>query len=503
MQGFLRVCFEVSLAHTTVSVAASLTFTLSQSRQHSICKLQIHLDIRYLATHQYSPAIRIFQFVDDLPFTNWERFEIHARRVRILYMETPCVAISPIIYLRIRGMCDRPLLPGLKAIYMPDNNNAIDFASVMLLAIETSLNVVELNHSAISEEHFFIPFLTLLATKSPQLRRLALRGAGNISLEHVFCFTNLQHLEIRLSGTYLYPQTLQRFGKLLDLTLDISTSDSAPLDTQLPIPFPSSHGSLRRLHVIGIPSSIARVLTDILCLANLTSLVIDEKLVRTTVHPKIFWVRCFEQVSLYQAIEDIEINQCDHDKGDYFLSNSWFNPLLNLKNVKSLVINGPKLSGSDEDFCRLACSFPKLQKLVVPPDYHSQGPTLACLSYFGQECPDLREIRICLAFDIDENLDAMQELPDTIRVNHRHPLEKLYIASEFDEIELSHMIQVARFLDLHFPNLSILKFYESEIFQSGKYEASNWEEIQQIRVALRAARIDTIHRARSEMESEK
>ena len=117
--------------------------------------------MNYLVTHQYSPAIRIFQFVDDLPFTNWERFEIHARRVRILYMETPCVAISPIIYLRIRGMCDRPLLPGLKAIYMPDNNNAIDFASVMLLAIETSLNVVELNHSAISEEHFFIPFLTL------------------------------------------------------------------------------------------------------------------------------------------------------------------------------------------------------------------------------------------------------------------------------------------------------------------------------------------------------
>ena len=84
-------------------------------------------------------------------------------------METSRVVISPIIYLRIRGMYDSPLLPCLKAIYMPDKNNAIDFASVILLAFGTSFNVIELNHGAISEEDFFIPFLTLLATKSPQL----------------------------------------------------------------------------------------------------------------------------------------------------------------------------------------------------------------------------------------------------------------------------------------------------------------------------------------------
>lgn len=51
MQGFLRACFEISLACTTFSVAASLTYTLSQSRQRSICKLQVPLDIRYSATY--------------------------------------------------------------------------------------------------------------------------------------------------------------------------------------------------------------------------------------------------------------------------------------------------------------------------------------------------------------------------------------------------------------------------------------------------------------------
>ena len=418
-------------------------------------------------------------------------------------METSRVVISPIIYLRIRGMYDSPLLPCLKAIYMPDKNNVIDFASVILLTLGTSFNVIELNHSAISEEDFFIPFLTLLATKSPQLRHLALRGAGDISLEHVFCFTNLQRLEIRLSGTYLCRQTLRRLGRLdnlLDLTLDVSASGSAPaLDTQFPIPF----GKLRRLHVIGIPRSIARFLNDI-SLASLTSLVIDE-LLGTRVHPKRSWVRCFKRVSVCRAIEDIEINQCDRwepdEELDYALSNSWFEPLLDLKSVKSLVINGSALSGSDKDFYRLASSFPKLQKLVVPPDYYSEASTLACLSYFSQECPDLREIKICLAFDIHENLRAIQKLPDTIRVNRRHPLEKLYIASEFGEIQMIHTIQVAQFLDLHFPNLSILKYYKSRILgnsQSGITETSNWKGIQQIRVALQAARIDAIHRARSD-----
>jgi hypothetical protein len=421
-------------------------------------------------------------------------------------MEIPRVVISPNIYLCIRGMRDRPLLPCLKAIYMPDYNNAIDFASVILLAMGTSLDVVELNHSAISQEDFIL-FLTLLATKSPQLRRLVLRGTGNVSLEHVFCFTNLQHLEIRLSGTYLDPQTLRRLGKLdnlLDLTLDVRASESAPaLDTQLPIPFSSSHGRLKSLHVIGNPSSIVRALTDIslasLSLNSLMKVVIDELPGRSRPYPNLkgFWVRCFEQLSVCRAIEDIEINQCDKWRFDHSLSISWFNPLFDLKNLKSLVINGSALSGSDTDFHRLAYSFPKLQKLIVPPDHYSQGRTLACLPYFSQECPDLREIQIGLAFDIDKNIRAIQELSSTIRTNRQHPLEKLYIGSAFGKIELTHTLQVAQFLDLHFPNLCILEPYQSEITT----EVTTWKGIQETRVVLRAARIDAVHQTRSEMES--
>lgn len=420
-------------------------------------------------------------------------------------METPRVVISPIIYLRVCGICDSPLLPGLKAIYIPDNNDAIDFASAILLVLGASLNVVELNNSAISEKNFFIPFLTSLAAKSPQIGRLALRGTENISLEHVYRLTNLQRLEIRLSDTYLYPQTLRRLGNLVDLsdlTLDVGASMPVPdMDTRLPAPSPSSirtYGRLRKLHIIGIPSSITRVLDDI-NLASLTALVIDETLDNDTgEHAESFWRRCFYQISVCHVIEDIEINQSTNRHWRhheyYSLSTSWFVSLLNLKNMKSLAINGLALSGSDEDFHVLAGAFPKLKKLIVPSEYYSHGRTVASLFYFAQKCPDLREVKICLAFDIHKNLDAIQKLPHTIRVNRRHPLEKLYINSEFGEIlQPIHMVQVAQFLDLYFPNLSILETYDSNTT-----ETSNWTGIQQIRVALQASRIDGIRRAKSE-----
>ena len=173
-------------------------------------------------------------------------------------METPRVNISPIIYIRIRNMCNSPLLPGLKSIYIP-GNDPIDFPSIILLALGVSLDVVELNHTAISERNFFIPFLNLLASKSPQLSHLALCGPGNISWEPVYRFTSLQHLEIRLSDTYLYPQTLWRLEdlvNLLDLTLHVGASAPVPAtDTQLPTSSALSHrhpGRLRRLHIIGI-----------------------------------------------------------------------------------------------------------------------------------------------------------------------------------------------------------------------------------------------------------
>jgi len=187
-------------------------------------------------------------------------------------------------------------------------------------------------------------------------------------------------------------------------------------------------------------------------------------------------------------MEDIEINQYNRSSGHErsSLSASWFVPLLNLKKVKNLVINGSVLSGSDEDFRLLASAFPKLKKLIVPHGYYSQGRSIACLFYFSQGCPDLREIRISLAFNVVSNIGAIERLPHMTIVNNRHPLEKLYINSQFGQIQPTHMVQVAQYLDLIFPNIAILEPYNSTTI-----EISNWMGIQQTRVALQSTWLDS------------
>ena len=196
-----------------------------------------------------------------------------------------------------------------------------------------------------------------------------------------------------------------------------------------------------------------------------------------------------KQVSTFPAIENIQVTQLEHSPSpDYYhLSTSCFYPLYQLNNLTSFVIINGSLSGSDEDFRFLTCAFPKLKKFVGPcAVYRQEGRTLACLLHFSQANRHLRELKISLGFDISDNLKAINVMGRPIIQDHQHPLESLHIASTFGSLDLPDMIQVAQFLDLIFPNLSTLKAYGSDTYDS---EVSNWTEIQQIRVALQAARI--------------
>ena len=308
-------------------------------------------------------------------------------------MERLNIVISPHVYLRIRSLRhhDTPFLPGLKEIYIP-NHNSLDLSSALLLASESSLKVIHLDYSATSDRQFFIPFLYLLSVNSPNLTHLTLHGTANMStsLELVLCFKNLQSLDLRLPGTYLCSQFLQDLGRLdnlIDMTLDTIASSETP--TTLPLmkrfdltpPSTTSTNStfiqLRKLHILGNPSSMSRVLDDMHVLMNLTTLLI-EMTDYSWEDTESSWKSCFTIISTFPAIEDIQITQIDYSPWDdhyvYALSTSFFYPLYKLNNVKSFVINNSTLSGSDEDFSFLACAFPKLKKFVEPcAEYRREG----------------------------------------------------------------------------------------------------------------------------------
>ena len=458
------------------------------------------------------------KFIDKLPLNIWERFDIHAPRVRSLFMEWIHIVISPHVYLLIRSLRhrDNPLLPGLKEICIPtctpEWGKPLDFSSALLLASDSPLKFIHLEFNATSDSQFCIPFLILLSVNSSNLTHLTLYGTAKLSLEFVICFRNLQSLDLRLSGTYLNSQFLQDLGKLdnlLDLTLETNRSyNGAPVE-QSDLTLSTTNSTfiqLRRLHILGDLRSISRVLDHMHNLMNLTTLLIhdtnegDENPWNgsswdETDNPwngsswdKIDnpWNRCFANISTFTAIKDIQINQSEDEpmSRHYALSTSSFYPLYKLNNITSFVIKKALLLGSDDDFRFLACAFPKLEKFVEPRAVYTEGRTLACLFHFSQANRHLRKLKISVAFDISHNLKAINLIGrPTIIQDHQHPLESLHIASDFGTLSESDMVQVAEFLDLIFPNLTTLKAYGS------LYEISSWRQIQEIRVALQAARI--------------
>ena len=429
----------------------------------------------------------------------WERLGVHARRVRTLYMEPGHIPISPTIYLHIHAMCDSPLLPGLKKIYIPYNAD-FDLSSALFLTSQSTLNMVHMYGDPISDWEFFIPFLSSLYIKSPGLSHLALHEtvlSFSAGVELICRFKELQSFEIRLRYFSFPLHLLHKLGQLphlLHLIIDAgdisSSKDIQPHKTPISINN-SNFKQLRHLQIFGKTTIIHCILNELKGLTNLSALKIDQNsnwytedstsLTRT-------WKSFFEVISTFSALEDIEIS-IDSNRQQVTkvpISASSLAPLFRLDNLKSFVINDSiLLSGSDEDFRLLAEGFPKLKKFVIPRSLLSDGRTLACLYYLSRECPDLRQITITLLSNISDNLNAIKKLPHPIVRNYLHPLEKLYIDSDFGQLQPIELVQVARFLDLIFPNLFTLETDKSKLTES-----ANWAGIHELRSALRDARIN-------------
>ena len=301
-------------------------------------------------------------------------------------------------------------------------------------------------------------------------------------------------LEIKLRYPLLH-QFLHKLGQLphlLDLIIDTDDSDLAPSIQPHSTPISISNSKFRQLRhlpvqILGTTAPIHCILDELKGLANLSTLKIDREsdtaLWGFQVEDQdisVTWKSFFEVISTFSAVEDIE----KFNRSRESISASSLAPLFRLDNLKGFVINDSIiLSGSDDDFRLLAGGFPTLKKFVIPRPLSSDRRTLACLYYLYRDCPDLRGVAITLLSKISENLNAIKELPHPIVRNH-HPLEKLYIDSDFGQLQPIQLV-LARFLDLIFPTLSTL-----ETDKSKSTEAANWAGIHELRSALREARMN-------------
>jgi hypothetical protein len=276
---------------------------------------------------------------------------------------------------------------------------------------------------------------------------------------------------------------LGQLPHLLDLIIgtgdNIFATAAQPYTTPISISN-SKFPQLRHLQIFGTTTLIDCILNELKGLTNLSALKIDHKTDTWGIIDN--WERFFEVISTFSSVEDIEIS----NRPGEAISASSLAPLFRLDNLKSLVINDNiVLSGSDNDFRLVARGLPKLKEFVVRGPRYSDERTLACLYHLSQECSDIREFKISLWSNISDNLNTIKELPHPIVRNHRHPLEKIHIDSNFGQLQPIQLVQVARFLDLIFPNLITL-----ETDDSNKTEAANWAGIHELRLALQDARIN-------------
>ncbi|KAJ3510471.1 hypothetical protein NLJ89_g4656 [Agrocybe chaxingu] len=174
----------------------------------------------------------------DIAPQDWERFDLHARRVRVILMKKPHSPVSPYVYLRIPHHKSSDLLPGLQEVRIAHLANhygsrRID-PSCLFTVLTPKVHLLELNENAIRDSEFFGTFLSFAIVKAPKLHHMILRGDSSIDdkLNSILQFKDLKTVELLLPNVFLSVGFIQELGNLEDLyelTLDTGKRPPVPI----------------------------------------------------------------------------------------------------------------------------------------------------------------------------------------------------------------------------------------------------------------------------------
>ena len=413
--------------------------------------------------------------------------------MRTISLEPQKKTISPHVFIRLTQLKQGYLLPGLTSIVLPDGNSSE--ATYLFVILSPHLKSVELNGSAIRDKQLYLPYLSALATESPMLQRLCLRGTTSVDIGHVLRFKCLRILELELPDTYIFPNILEGIGDLEDL-VELKLHGGAPS----PISTPSTsfditqligdvrkHRRFRQLkiiHVIGRLSSLAPLLQQ-MNLVSLSSAIIEELPDASNAPTSSFWTSCFHSLSSSQALESIRIEQSptrSSGNGALCLTVQHLSPLFGLQDITSLIVTNASFSGTDADFAHLLSAFPSLETLELPAIHQTDCPSFKSLSHLSLHNSHIKTLKVCVTSTGNKD-QLMSELDAVVFPRkHAHPLKDLQISSGLGQLSYSEIICVARYLDRAFPSLQLLQGYGSQA------TSESWGQVQEFRVALQDAR---------------
>ncbi|CAA7263390.1 unnamed protein product [Cyclocybe aegerita] len=407
---------------------------------------------------------------------DWERFDYHARRVRILDLKPTRIPVMRYLYPYLAQCRSGPLLPALRELRIR-NSSSCDISLACIIPTP-HLQVIELQNSAIADAHFFSLFFTSVGTEHPNLRSLSLEGERVVDLRPLLQLRDLRKLELRMPNIHLSTTFMEELGcleSLVELTLHagVITPNIIPepirrearprvaFTSKYAASSPSKIRHLKRLHVLGTLPTIVRIL-EYMDLRSLTSFVLTESPDPSGTRLDSFWLMSFEHLAASRSLTSIEINQTsDRPNGEegYSLSAAALEPILGLKALRSMIIDNASFKATDKEMKQFCLAFPHLKSLILPTNPYISSPTfLLVLSQLAMQWVELEKLCISLSVNVDlqDTLDALKREADKMPRTHNHPLRKLRIGVSSAQFSTEQSVQFARFLDRAFPNLEVL-----------------------------------------------
>ncbi|KAF8816030.1 hypothetical protein BYT27DRAFT_7077944 [Phlegmacium glaucopus] len=465
------------------------------------CKafLEPALDRRWRSLDSLFPLLRILPSFTQSDGTyvlrgnvadeDWERFDYYARRLRkFCYTRDPeNLDIAMHVYFRLAQLRPTPLLRSLRHLHCPFMSQSDFLISGICLFLSPSLQSLQLENISNVEDKLCGTVLHALGSDGAQIEKIVLRGNG-LSMDTVWKAVRFEHLnllELSGMGKAISLEIMEKIGSLpwlVNLVIDFTESPMAPLTQDIglkdlksliitaPVPF-----------IEALLSHIATTQLETFVAAMPSNPPADKKEFLTKVVDR--WGPTLRRIELVHQ-------QLDEAAAVEHLQIDALSPLVPLRKLTCLRLEGYTMELTDEDVSDIAVAWPEMDTLVLPfVSVDHPCPTVLSLRIFARLCPSLRYLTVPL------NTEEFQPFVST-GVPHipAHDLHTLTISSADDPWDLRDMLHIARHIDYLFPRLKSLFLYD-------RHGRSRWMQVHDMIQMYQAVRQEAIAFERASMGS--
>lgn len=401
----------------------------------------------------------------------WARFDWYAQRVRrfTYSRDPPELDIALHTYFRLAQLHPAPLFPSLRSLHCPVTNQAEFLVSGICLFFCESLRELELDMLTSVEDKLSGTVLDSLCEIGARMRKIALKGSGlsRETVRMVMGFESLRELELDGMGEAINVEILEGICALQNLSvLAIDFTESILLLPELEsvMVMGDSGFWLRALRSLTITAPIpfsTMFLRRIASQELETLFALSYSPLTPSNGPGTADKKTFMEVVVerwkntllhfeFQRMSALPLT-LDNDVPTEELSASVLVPLLSLKRLAFLRLEGYVMEVSDEEVGRCAMAWPELTALVLPFGMAGRPrPTVAALGMLAKYTPKLKHLTISLQ-TMGRRFDTG---PFASQPGPRHNLHTLTVANPGDDSwELTDALHFARYIDHFFPNL--------------------------------------------------